>query len=330
MQHQNKSSFKQSPNKWHVVECENCYIKIERRKKRKSLHVFCSHKCKSKGSHIWLKDVKKTSKSNVKTGYYLTNDGRKFHYDSSYELRRMKELDYVEKNVKNWERCQFSIPWIDEIGNSHNYHPDFFVTYNDKTVIEETKGRMSSDDILKMKAGILYAKEKGWSYSLIKYDNKPDYLVPKLETYTNSYGRFVRPSFETIFMTMTLTIATRSTCLRKKVAAVFTDKSMQRVLCFGYNGNVSGGPNECDSLEPGMCGCTHAEINALTKSVTSLEHSVLFVTLSPCLACAKVLVNRGVSRVIYHETYRNACGLELLRKYNIIVEKFDNLLEITC
>ena len=51
------------------------------------------------------------------------------------------------------------------------------------------------------------------------------------------------------------------------------------------------------------------------------------MTLSPCFACAKVLINRGVRRVIFYETYRNVSGLELLRKHDVSVEKYDDLFE---
>ena len=319
-----------NPAKWHNVTCENCGKSFERRKRRQSKHIFCSHNCKSMGAHIWLKDVKKTSRSNTKTGYYVTIDGRKYHYDSSYELRRMKELDYREKDIVFWKRCDFSIPWIDREENLHHYHPDFFVERADGSLtVEETKGRMTDDDVRKMKSALEFVKQKNWKYKIIQYDNPPELPLPKMNVYHNDYGTFIRPSEESIFMSMAATIAARSTCLRKKVCAVFTDESMQRVLCFGYNGNVSGGDNQCDSLLPGSCGCIHAEINALTKSVTSLVGSTCFVTLSPCFSCAKVLINRGIKRIVYYETYRNASGLELCRKHGIDVVKYDSVTEIT-
>jgi dCMP deaminase len=315
------------PSKWHKVTCETCGKFFERRKRQNPMHVFCSHACKSKGSHLWHNI---SGASIHKTGKYTSKSGKTFSYASSYELRRMKELDYVEKDVVSWERCEFTIPYVDVDGKNRNYLPDFFVVRSDGTsTIEETKGQMDDNDVKKMNAAILYAQERGWKYKIVQYDRAPHHIIPKLKSYTNDYGTFVRPTEETIFMSMALTLAERVTCLRKRVAAVFTDAKMHRVLCFGYNGNVAGGPNQCDALLEGNCGCTHAEINALTKSVSSLEGSTCFVTLSPCFACAKVLINRGVTRVVYYETYRNVSGLELLRKHGIIVEKYDNLFEIS-
>lgn len=312
--------------KWHEVSCETCGKVFERRKKRQPMHVFCSHACKSRGSHLWYNP---SGAGTHQTGTYTSLSGKSFRYASSYELRRMKELDYVESDVVSWSRCEFTIPYVAVDGKERNYLPDFFVIRSNETAIEETKGQMDDNDVRKMTAAIKYAEERGWKYRIIQYDRSPHPIIPKMKVYENDVGRFVRPSEETVFMSMALTLAGRVTCLRKRVAAVFTDAKMHRVLCFGYNGNVAGGPNQCDALLEGNCGCTHAEINALTKSVSSLEGSTCFVTLSPCFACAKVLINRGVSRVVYYETYRNVSGLELLRKHGIIVEKYDDLFEST-
>jgi len=325
----NKYSSKDK-SKWTKITCELCGKNVERRiKDNNSKHKFCSCDCRKKGAYFWLKDAK-PAMSRHKTGMYTSLCGLTFRFDSSYELRRMKELDYVEKDVKSWKRCDFSIPWKNSNGENVNYIPDLLVTYNDESVvIEELKGRLQPNDVLKMKAGIEYAEQRGWKYKLIQYDEKPNFPLVHLGMYENDYGRFMRPTGESVFMHMSLMIAQQSTCLRKKVAAVFTDADLLRVLCFGYNGNVSGGPNQCDSLDEGACGCTHAEINALTKSISSLDGSTCFVTLSPCLACAKVLVNRGVKRVIYYETYRNAAGITLLKQFGVKVEKFENLSEQT-
>lgn len=318
-------------SKWHTVKCESCGKQFERRKRQQPKHTFCSHACKSKGAHIWCGDSdRKHMHGNRLAGYYTTRDGRMCRYDSSYELRRMKELDYVEQGIKTWSRCDFSIPWNDAEGKLHHYHPDLLVTLADDTkVIEEMKGVMQDSDVRKMMAAVPYAKERGWKYRIVQYDNVPDDPLPKMKPYTNEYGTFVRPSEETIFMKMATILSARATCLRKKVSAVFTDAAMHRVLCFGYNGNVADGPNQCDALLEGACGCTHAEVNALTQSISSLAGATCFVTLSPCLACAKVLVNRGIKRVVYYETYRNASGLTLLREHGVTVEKYDNLQEVT-
>lgn len=318
--------------KWTDVACSTCGMLVHKRKKDVGIHTFCSRDCRSKGmaKYSQTHDAKADIAYGIKRGTYTSASGENFRYDSSYELRRMKELDYVETDVISWQRCKFVIPYTGTDGNTHHYNPDFLVTRNDDITIEEVKGRMTDTDILKMKAAVDYAKDKGWKYKIIQYDLKSSFPVPKLDAYENDYGVFLRPTEESVFIHMALMIADRSTCLRKKVAAVFTDPEMRRVYCFGYNGNVAGGPNQCDSLDAGACGCTHAEINALTKSVMSLDGATCFVTLSPCLACAKVLINRGIKRVVYYETYRNAAtSIALLKKHNVRIEKYENLVEKT-
>jgi dCMP deaminase len=149
----------------------------------------------------------------------------------------------------------------------------------------------------------------------------------KTKSYKNDYGIFHRPIMEYIFMQMAVSLSERSTCLRKKVGVVFTDKEMQRAYCFGYNGDEIGGKNQCESLEPGKCNCIHAEINALTKNNYDITGCTCFITLTPCPVCAKVLINRRVKRVIYLETYRNTHGINLLVKNGIEVIKYDEIID---
>lgn len=138
---------------------------------------------------------------------------------------------------------------------------------------------------------------------------------------------FYRPRKEQAFMTFAAEMAARATCDRLAVGAVFADAKMERILCAGYNGSYAGGPNGCDSHEPGLCGCIHAEINALTKSRDDLQGSICFVTTSPCKMCAKVLVNRGVSCVVFLNSYRNDEGVAILRTAGVDVMKYADLVD---
>ncbi len=137
-----------------------------------------------------------------------------------------------------------------------------------------------------------------------------------------------RPRKEQAYMIFAAEMAKRATCDRLQVGAVFVDAKYERILCAGYNGSYSGGPNGCDSHEIGQCGCIHAEVNALTKSRDDLSDSVCFVTTQPCLGCSKVLINRGVSRVIYLESYRNDAGVKILRAAGIDVVKYSDLIDL--
>jgi len=139
------------------------------------------------------------------------------------------------------------------------------------------------------------------------------------EEYENDYGVWERPTFESVFMNSAYQFAARSTCVRLQVGAIFVDPKYTRILCIGYNGGVSGDKNQCDSLKPGVCGCTHAEMNAIAKTRESLIGSILFVTTSPCKQCAKMLVTCGVTKVFYGKSYRDDAGATFLRNNNIDV-----------
>jgi len=150
------------------------------------------------------------------------------------------------------------------------------------------------------------------------------------EVYHNDYGRFERPTFQSVFMQTAMQFAKRSTCCRLQVGAVIVDQTYSRVLCIGYNGSVPGDLNQCDSLEPGACGCIHAEANAITKASESLKHSILFVTTSPCLACSKLIVLSGVQKVYYANSYRNDAGVKFLKEHGLIVhswQEYEKLIE---
>lgn len=113
-----------------------------------------------------------------------------------------------------------------------------------------------------------------------------------------------------------------STCSRRQVGVIITDWSMSRVVSIGYNGNYSGGPNACDRPDDiGNCGCLHAEDNALVKAPYGEGKLILFTTLSPCITCAKRIINSSVRKVVYHDAYRNHEGLDLLKRMGIELYK---------
>ncbi len=108
------------------------------------------------------------------------------------------------------------------------------------------------------------------------------------------------------------TAAYRSTCDRLAVGALVFSKDFRRVLGYGYNGNYSGGPDKCDRDEPGNCGCIHAEINALI-GCSKEEDMIMVVTESPCIDCAKCIINAKIKTLYYGREYRNDEGLKLLK-----------------
>lgn len=126
-----------------------------------------------------------------------------------------------------------------------------------------------------------------------------------------------RPTLEQIFGQFARTVATRSTCTRLQVGSVITNGDFTRVLAIGYNGNARGLPNTCDRAEPGNCGCIHSEINALLKLDYTEHEKIMFVTDSPCVNCAKAIINAGIQRVFYLREYRKTDGVDLLRSVGI-------------
>ena len=121
------------------------------------------------------------------------------------------------------------------------------------------------------------------------------------------------PLYE-VYMRMAEELAKRSTCSRLQVGTVITDGALDHVVSLGYNGNARGFPNRCDTQTPGACGCIHSEQNAVVKADGHLRKKVAFVTASPCVMCAKLLIQANVTNVFYREPYRKPDGLETLEE----------------
>ena len=115
--------------------------------------------------------------------------------------------------------------------------------------------------------------------------------------------------------------AENSYCNRRKVGALIVKDKM--IISDGYNGTPAGFENICED-ENGLTKpyVLHAEANAITKiacSSNSSKGATMYVTTSPCIECAKLIIQAGIKRVIYSEKYRLEDGLDLLRRANIEV-----------
>ena len=131
--------------------------------------------------------------------------------------------------------------------------------------------------------------------------------------------------WESIWMILSQMVGQRSHHPVHKVGCVIVSADNTQVLSIGYNGNYKGGANEADSTLPGMSGLIHAEINALLKmDYNNPKGKIMYITLSPCVMCAKAIVNAGIDKVYYLETYRDRDGIELLQKAGIHVEGFQS------
>ena len=126
-------------------------------------------------------------------------------------------------------------------------------------------------------------------------------------------------------MRMAEELAKRSTCARNQVGTVITNGDLTQVLGIGYNGNARGLPNRCDGDEPGRCGCLHSEANALIKAGAMIPGKTMFVTVSPCVMCAKMTVNSNVARVFYRNAYRDPAGVEVLRAGGLEAVHYEDL-----
>ncbi|WP_294082471.1 dCMP deaminase family protein [Proteiniphilum sp. UBA5384] len=121
------------------------------------------------------------------------------------------------------------------------------------------------------------------------------------------------------YMRMAFIWAENSYCKRRKVGALLVKDKM--IISDGYNGTPSGFENICeDENEITKPYVLHAEANAITKvarSNNSSEGATLYVTSSPCIECAKLIIQAGIKRVVYSENYRLSDGLELLSRADV-------------
>ena len=116
--------------------------------------------------------------------------------------------------------------------------------------------------------------------------------------------------------------AENSYCKRRQVGALVVKDKM--IISDGYNGTPSGFENICED-ESGVTKpyVLHAEANAITKlarSGNNSEGSTLYVTASPCIECAKLIIQAGIRRVVYAEKYRLTDGIDLLTRAGVEVE----------
>jgi deoxycytidylate deaminase len=107
-----------------------------------------------------------------------------------------------------------------------------------------------------------------------------------------------------------------------KVGALLIPHDFSKILSVGYNGWEKGGTNEPDSLEPGMSGAVHAELNTLIKACIPNENCYLYCSHSCCRVCARCIVNFGkITHFVYETEYRDTSGLDILRASGIQVVK---------
>ena len=120
--------------------------------------------------------------------------------------------------------------------------------------------------------------------------------------------------------------ARNSYCKRRQVGALLVKDNM--IISDGYNGTPAGFENICED-ENGVTKpyVLHAEANAITKVAKSNNSSAgatLYITASPCMECAKLIIQSGITRVVYRDAYRLDDGIKLLQRAGITVEQIDS------
>ncbi|RLD36762.1 MAG: CMP deaminase [Bacteroidetes bacterium] len=140
----------------------------------------------------------------------------------------------------------------------------------------------------------------------------------------NPYGKR-QPLFDKRYLEMAGTWSKNSYCKRKKVGALIVKDRM--IISDGYNGTPAGFENVCED-ENGKTKpyVLHAEANAITKvakSNNSSENATLYVTTSPCLECSKLIIQSGITRVVFVEKYRDESGLNLLKRANVDIVQME-------
>ena len=126
-----------------------------------------------------------------------------------------------------------------------------------------------------------------------------------------------------VFINIAKEIGTLSHCTRSKVGAVLVKDG--NVISFGYNGTPAGMDNGCEENNVTKDEVIHAEMNAILKAAKSgnaVDGSTLYLSLSPCQNCCKLIIQSGIKRVVYLEAYRDLKPIEFLSKF-IEVEKHE-------
>jgi len=137
----------------------------------------------------------------------------------------------------------------------------------------------------------------------------------------------MRESKDQYFLKIAKLVASRATCPRREVGCVIINK-YSHIKATGYNGVPKGYPHCIDKPCGGQeessgkglnsCMATHAEQNALLQCNDVMDIDTIYLTVSPCITCAKLIANTSCKHVMYAEEYTNIEGIELLRKLGII------------
>ena len=140
----------------------------------------------------------------------------------------------------------------------------------------------------------------------------------------------MRPTWDEYFMKIAEEVATRSTCLRRRVGAIIVKD--KRILTTGYNGAPIGVPH-CETAgclreqlkipsgeKPELCRGLHAEQNAIIQSAVygvSIKEGTIYSTTQPCILCSKMIINAGIKDIVFRESYPDDLAVSILQEAGI-------------
>jgi len=202
-------------------------------------------------------------------------------------------------------------------------------------------GDPESADELRRLEGLELASDDPSAQQLLAVRDVADFTIENDGTIEELHGLvqsilersyfFERPSWDEYFMSIARVVASRSNCVKRKVAAVITKD--RRIISTGYNGTPRGARNcneggcpRCNGFAEGgtrldECLCSHGEENAITQAAyhgVTVREGTLYTTFSPCLTCTKMIINSGIAEVVYNARYPlGDVALDLLREAGV-------------
>jgi dCMP deaminase len=202
-------------------------------------------------------------------------------------------------------------------------------TYDEFIALEnrEAEGDDTSQNLVKVELMAAYSVVNDGA--LGKLYRQIDELLGKL------LKEIQRPSWDEYFMNIAKVVASRSNCMKRKVAAIIVKD--KRVVSTGYNGTPRGTRNcneggcpRCNNLAVSgtaldQCLCSHGEENAIVQASyhgVSLKDAIIYTTFAPCLQCAKMIINSGIREVIYNMDYPlNDSAFRLFQEAGVFIRK---------
>ena len=158
----------------------------------------------------------------------------------------------------------------------------------------------------------LRAETLGGSFSDIDIFLTDRFSPAKLDIPQLARDVGARPTKDEVFLVMAQLISSRSTCRRRHVGCILTDARGEQIA-MGYNGTAAGSSRDCYCADAGRLSCVHAEANAVAKRAWRGDTKA-YVTISPCVQCAALLVNAEVRSIVVGQVYRSEEGLGILRE----------------